>query len=68
MLFSIVEMESNAALADKASAVRPLSLLVVLFHSDLSTNIFVDPKFAISPHKSNGGECNRLITNKKQNI
>lgn len=20
------------------------------------------------PHKSNGGECNRLITNKKQNI
>ena len=21
-----------------------------------------------SPHKSNGGECNRLITNKKQNI
>ena len=22
----------------------------------------------IPPHKSNGGECNRLITNKKQNI
>ena len=22
----------------------------------------------ILPHKSNGGECNRLITNKKQNI
>lgn len=22
----------------------------------------------VLPHKSNGGECNRLITNKKQNI
>ena len=40
MLFSIVEMESNAALADKASAVRPLSLLVVLFHSELVHEYF----------------------------
>ena len=28
----------------------------------------VPPNILISPHKSNGGECNRLITNKKQNI
>ena len=25
-------------------------------------------KEIVFPHKSNGGECNRLITNKKQNI
>ena len=36
ILFSVVEMESNAALTDKASVVRPLRRLPVLFHNVLS--------------------------------
>jgi len=35
----------------------------------LSAEDIDDPESVYElPHKSNGGECNRLITNKKQNI
>ena len=34
---------------DSASAVLPIIRLVLFLHLDLSTNSFVEPRFAISP-------------------
>ena len=45
----VAEMASRLALTARASEERPFCQLVLLFHSALSTKIFVEPRLLITP-------------------
>ena len=47
---------------------KKLKGLIIMVTKYRHMDLKIKQKIMQHPHKSNGGECNRLITNKKQNI